>query len=221
MVEHASLMPTQFRYPLREQRKQRSRCALIDAAGDLFSIKGYEDTTLEEVAARAGLHVQTLYRHFASKPDLAAAVEQSFIGEFHAAIRDPRRTSNTFQFWRDWIRLSLVRVRESEGGLARYREVSRQLEFSPAIYGRLVLAHEEYDALLSESLAADFGLNPEQDRLPRLVGCMLFAVHRDAVRTWGNGAKFDLEEELLARADAVAELFDSHLIEPAQARLRS
>lgn len=214
-------MPTQFQYPLREKRKQRSRAALIDAAGDLFSMKGYEDTTLEEVAARAGLHVQTLYRHFASKPDLAAAVEQSFIGEFHAAIQNPRRTSNTFQFWRDWIKLSLARVRESEGGLAHYREVSRQLETSPAIYGRLVLAHEKYEALLSESLAADFGLDPARHRLPRLVGCMLFAANRDAVRAWSNGASFDLEQELLARADEVAELFDGYLIHSADGRLRS
>lgn len=44
------------------------------AAIDLFASKGYEETTLESIAKKAGLHVQTLYRHFPTKSDLAAAI---------------------------------------------------------------------------------------------------------------------------------------------------
>ena len=59
-------------YPKREQRKQASRAALVEAAIELFGSQGFEETKLEDVADRAGLHVQTLYRHFANKRGNAA-----------------------------------------------------------------------------------------------------------------------------------------------------
>ena len=41
-------------------RKER----LLDVSYRLFQRYGFEDTTLESIAEEAGLHVQTLYRHF-------------------------------------------------------------------------------------------------------------------------------------------------------------
>jgi AcrR family transcriptional regulator len=47
-------------YPIRTQRKAENRERLIVAAQELFELKGYEATTLEGVAERAGVHTQTL-----------------------------------------------------------------------------------------------------------------------------------------------------------------
>lgn len=207
----------QVQYPLRERRKQRTRAALIDAAIGLFSTKGYDDTTLEEVADHAGLHVQTLYRHFPSKPELAIAVDRRQIKAFRQAIEDPERTSTTFQFWREQIVRNTTQLQSDTGGLSNFRTLLRQQHRSPSIALRLHTMNDEYENLLTASLANDFGVDPARDRLPRLVACMLVAGNRHVVNRWAEDGVFDLADELVAVANHVEGLFEHHVVRSADA----
>ncbi|MET7280812.1 helix-turn-helix domain-containing protein [Kribbella sp. NPDC005582] len=57
--------------PLREQTRSVVRSLLARTALDLFAAKGYDDTTLDEVAAAAGVSRRTLFNYFKNKEDLA------------------------------------------------------------------------------------------------------------------------------------------------------
>jgi AcrR family transcriptional regulator len=59
--------------PKRERGKQRV-AALIDAGAELFAEKGYEATTMTEIAQRAGAAIGSLYQFFPSKEALAEAL---------------------------------------------------------------------------------------------------------------------------------------------------
>lgn len=59
-------------------KRQRTRAALLEAARTLIREKGYERTTLEEVAARAGMTTGAIYGNFKNRDELFIALGQTY-----------------------------------------------------------------------------------------------------------------------------------------------
>ena len=102
------------KFPLRTKRKMATREKLVRAARHLFLSKGYDNTTLEEIAELSGLHVQTLYRHFGTKQDLAKAGDEHWFRIFESTVRTRDRNTSTFQFWRDFIETCVQELTQEE-----------------------------------------------------------------------------------------------------------
>ena len=58
----------------RRERSRHTRRRIVDAATQLFLVRGYVASTIEDVAEEAGVAVQTVYYVFGTKPRLLAAV---------------------------------------------------------------------------------------------------------------------------------------------------
>jgi AcrR family transcriptional regulator len=66
----------------RTARTRATRRRIVDAATELFVSAGYGSTTLEQIAARAGVAVQTVYFHFGNKRTvLKEAVDVAAVGD--------------------------------------------------------------------------------------------------------------------------------------------
>lgn len=63
-----------YRSPLREQQRRETRRRIRDAAAALFLERGYPATTMEAVAAAAGVAADTVYAVFSSKRALLKEV---------------------------------------------------------------------------------------------------------------------------------------------------
>lgn len=72
---------TQSRSGRGRPRDAEKASAIIAAAGDLFMEQGFDGTSMDGVARRAGVSKQTVYSHFTSK-------EQLFAESVHATIAD-------------------------------------------------------------------------------------------------------------------------------------
>lgn len=64
-----------------DPRVARSRAAVVDAARTLFLEKGYSGTTMEEIAAHAGIAKRTLYNNYADKGALFREIVAAVIAE--------------------------------------------------------------------------------------------------------------------------------------------
>ena len=59
-------------------KRDRTRAALLEAARALIREKGYERTTLEDVASRAGMTTGAIYGHFKNRDELFIALGQTY-----------------------------------------------------------------------------------------------------------------------------------------------
>jgi len=69
----------------REERSERSRRQVLDAALVLFSHQGYRGTSVREIAEAAGVSTGNLYHHFPDKE----AIFRTLLDEYTAIVADP------------------------------------------------------------------------------------------------------------------------------------
>lgn len=69
-------------------RPTAKRNAILEAAAGVFLANGYVGASMDEVAARAAVSKQTVYKHFASKEKLFAELVLGSVGQVDQLVRD-------------------------------------------------------------------------------------------------------------------------------------
>ena len=72
---------------LQERKQQLVRQAIWDAATDLFAEKGYDETTVDDIALAAGVSRRSFFRYFSSKNDLMAQAIDTYGDRLTEAIQ--------------------------------------------------------------------------------------------------------------------------------------
>ena len=87
--------------PAKQERAERTRRDVLDAAREVFTRRGFAEASMEEIAERAGVTRGPLYHYFDSKQDLFAAVyeevEQALAAEIASEIES--RTAAEADAW--------------------------------------------------------------------------------------------------------------------------
>lgn len=73
---------------IRETKKQQTRQAIMQAAIKLFSEKGFESTSIEELAKEAGIGKGTIYSYFQTKTDILYAFCEDELVSLHQELTD-------------------------------------------------------------------------------------------------------------------------------------
>lgn len=174
----AILSPMAEKLGLRDRKKKDTRRLILQAANALFHDRGFAATKLEDIAARAGIHKQTVLRYFGSKEAIALAFRQVALDKFKAGLLDPAREVPVLEYWRNFIEASAREVTQ-RGDLLRYTKL---VESEPALMGASLAIHMQYEDLLAAALSREAGRDPDQDLHSRLLAAFLVAGHFNVAR---------------------------------------
>lgn len=146
----------------------RTRDQIADAALMLFSERGYDATTLEEVAERADVHKRTLLRYFPTKAHLVLHYQYTALEEFAAAMKS-RGDKSTLDVWSDHVVLH-ARQMAKRGKLTNTRRLARN---EPALGPAYLAIQQEYVDLIAEGLEQDLADRPDRETISKVAAAAL------------------------------------------------
>jgi AcrR family transcriptional regulator len=164
----------------REREKEQQRQDILAAALELFSVKGYHNVSMHEIASKAEFAIGTLYKFFPNKEELYKVImlERALLlhdacieavsepkDEIEQLVAYVRARGDLFRENLDYIRLYLAETR----GIAFNIKVGPYLEMK-----------ELYDDLLKQ-LASVFERGMKRKRLKKVAEPYFLAVALDSV----------------------------------------
>ncbi len=143
--------------PLRERKKQRTRRALADAALRLFTEKGYDATTLEEVADQADVSKSTFFRFFPAKEAAAIEAEAELWSAYLEALSRLELSGEVLEVLHQTLAVAVATLETSWD--ERFLATRRLVAAEPALLGYLdhyrAGVKNELIALLAQKLRLD------------------------------------------------------------------
>ncbi|GGQ46132.1 TetR family transcriptional regulator [Streptomyces asoensis] len=180
---------------LRERKKQRTRDALLRAAVELFTSRGYERTTVDEIADAVGVSQRTFFRYFDGKDEAALALVEMTVARFVEAVRERPSHEAPMQALRQAVLdgwHSINEVVESVVPVELYLRMYRVIESTPVLLAAHLRRSVEVEEVLARVIAGREGLDVDADPRPRLAVAVFSGVMRVTERQWSTGADFSL-----------------------------
>ncbi|MEW2403741.1 TetR family transcriptional regulator [Streptomyces sp. NPDC046862] len=182
---------------LRERKKRRTRDALLRAALELFTTQGYEDTTVDEIAAAVDVSQRTFFRYFAGKEDAAFAVQEITHTRFVAAVRERPLDEAPLEALRNAVLEgwdTIGAAVEQVVPIDLYLRMCRLTESTPALLAAHLRRNDEVAEEVARIIAEREGLDVDTDPRPRVAVALFAGVIRVMERLWGTSGDLGLPE---------------------------
>ncbi len=174
---------------------------LVDAAFDLFAERGYEHTTVDDIAERAHVGRTTFFRHYRSKDDVIFPEHDKLIAAVRLRLA-ASSDSTAIVAVTDAVRLVLLRyIEEGERARLRYALTSKVA----ALRDREIASAAGYQRLFREFIANWMGPSENSALRAELMAASVVAAHNHVLRRWLRGDASDPVTEVdLAMGQVVA-----------------
>lgn len=186
----------------RERKKQATRHALVAAAIRLFTERGYDETSVADIAEAADVSKRTFFLHFPTKEDVLLADADDRVALAVRAIAD--RTSDTSL--RDALANAADRMitNTAEGdlpaGLAALR--ARLVVTTPAVQARIL--HTTFTAQARIATALRDAFPVDEVTASAVVGAMMGAISAATVTSLERGDSLDATLAAMHTAKSLA-----------------
>ncbi len=173
---------------LREMKKERTRTDIVRVAMELFARQGFDDVTVDQIAAEAEVSHRTFYRYFATKEELILGPLQQALDDLTDAFTRRPRTESV-----------IVSIREAVLGLAANYEESLDRDLQRAAVFRATASLQArqnerraaFEGVMVPLIAERLGVDPKIDLRPALIAGCAVAAMRVATTQWllGDGSR--------------------------------
>lgn len=185
---------------LRERKRRQTLQRISEVGLELFATKGYEATTLDEIAAAAGISRRTFFYYFDSKENILLAYMDGYADELKALIVESSPAGAPLDIVRDAV-LKLVAPHREPQMIATARIVRQ----SPALRARNLGRLRQLERAAFEGLCELWPKKESRDRW-RLVAMISIGALRLASDTWieqdGKRALAKYVQEMFKRLKA-------------------
>jgi AcrR family transcriptional regulator len=184
----------------RERKKLETRQALEQAALRLFAERGYEQTTVEDIAEAADVAVRTFFRYFSSKQDvLFGDVVKDRVSRLRVELTArPRDETPITSITTVMDLLDVAGEDEEEQILARMDLMRHQ----PSMRPRYLDLINSMRLVVVEFVADRTGMDPRHDMYPHLLAGAAAASWETSLTLWveshGKLSLRDLRNEAFA-----------------------
>lgn len=198
---------------LRERKKQRTRATLIDAAVELCNGQGFDDTTVEQIAAIADVSPRTFSRYFPTKYAIALALVDEIVDQVAVELaRQPAKLNHFEAILRAYVAMAQAAKRAGPGELTAERVlcIARIILSSPTLRQATV----EFRGNALEAALADrmgVGLDDRRVRLASATwGAVIMTALTDIVQVNSDWSQVSLDD-LIDGLEAVFAEFTSSM----------
>jgi AcrR family transcriptional regulator len=165
------------------------RRMIMDAALELFVRKGFDETTIDEIAEAAGISRRSFFRYFANKDDLLAHEVVTYGLVLSEAIASCPGDYSPAQVLQETV----LRLAASAETQPNTRSTIHIVERSSAARQAQSSGLPEAQERVAEAYAKRLKTNPRKDVRPQILASLTFSVIDVAVRAWYRGAYKDLQ----------------------------
>lgn len=168
-----------------------TRARLVDAAFALFEERGFTETTVEEITARAGTGRTTFFRHFRGKEDVVFPDHDLLLPRVEARLATATARTRDVAL-REAARIVLDHyLEEGETARARYR-LTRTV---PALRDREDASAQRYLRLFREQIAGWYSADPDGRLRAELLAAAVITAHNHVLRRWLRGETDDVDTD--------------------------
>ena len=168
--------------------KPRAREKFAQAAFALFNERGYEETTVDDIAVKAGLSRATFFRHYRSKEDVIFPDHDLLLRQVHDRLRSSSHDT-ALAAVSDAVRLVLLHYLQ-EGDVARHRYALTSTV--AALRDREIVSVARYQRLFREFIADWMTDRGQAAPLQaELMSAAVVSAHNHVLRRWLRGESPD------------------------------
>lgn len=162
------------------RKQQLVRDAIWDAAIQLFAEKGFDETTVDDIAAAAGTSRRSFFRYFQSKSDLMA----QDIANYGASLTDAVRSCPAACPLPEVLKRTVLQTARHSAGLPRTRQIMEIAAKYPAARAAQMARIAEVQDHLAQAFAERCRAEGGDELAARVLAGLTLSLLSVTFRSW-------------------------------------
>jgi len=168
----------------RNAKKAKIRQAIIQAAADLFEKQGFENTSVDEIAADAEISRSTFYRYFSVKEQVAFPYHEEYVAHFRTLLAENGDAGSPLSTVR---RAFLSMAKRYMNARDEHRRYQRIISASPSLIARSVTLDLEWQSSIADAWGKHLGKAPDAHQQAGMAAGAIMGVVNFTMSLWHNG----------------------------------